>query len=115
MGWPIVPYVGVGLGMGWTDISNTRGVVNTRSGPSGVTSGAGVTNGTTTYTINDTSSQFAYQAIVGAAYLPSTATPVGSTDAGLPVGLQVVAPFLHDRLSIRVSSLLAEAGSAAGG
>ncbi len=53
--------------------------------------------------------------IVGAAYLPSTATPVGSTDDGLPVGMQVVAPFLHDRLSIQVSSLLAEACADLGG
>jgi amidase len=56
-----------------------------------------------------------WPAIVGAAYLPSTATPVGSTDEGLPVGMQVVAPFLHDRLSIQVSSLLAEACADLGG
>ena len=56
-----------------------------------------------------------WPAIVGAAYLPSTATPVGTTDEGLPVGLQVVAPFLHDRLSIQVSSLLAEACADLGG
>jgi OOP family OmpA-OmpF porin len=68
MGWPIVPYVGVGVGAGWSDISNVRGVVATRSGPTGQTSGAGVSTASTTYTINDTSVQFAYQAIVGAAY-----------------------------------------------
>ncbi len=56
-----------------------------------------------------------WPAIVGAAYLPSTSTPVGATDAGLPVGVQVVAPFLHDRLSIQVSSLLAEACGDLGG
>ena len=57
----------------------------------------------------------AWPAIVGAAYLPSTATPVGATDSGLPVGVQIVAPFLHDRLSIQVSSLVAEACAELGG
>jgi amidase len=57
----------------------------------------------------------AWPAIVGAAYLPSTATPVGSTDDGLPVGLQVVSPFLHDRRSIRMAGLIADACSDLGG
>jgi amidase len=57
----------------------------------------------------------AWPAIVGAAYLPSTATPVGSTDEGLPVGLQVVSPFLHDRRSIRMAGLIAEACADLGG
>jgi amidase len=50
----------------------------------------------------------AWPAVVGAAYLPSTSTPVGSTPGGLPVGMQVVAPYLHDRRSIAVSQLVAE-------
>lgn len=57
----------------------------------------------------------AWPAIVGAAYLPSTATPVGATDDGLPVGMQVVAPFLHDRRSIEVSRLVAECCADLGG
>jgi amidase len=56
-----------------------------------------------------------WPAIVGAAYLPSTVTPVGVTDEGLPVGVQVVAPYLHDRLSIQVSSLVAEMCGEMGG
>lgn len=56
-----------------------------------------------------------WPAIVGAAYLPSTATPVGFTDEGLPVGVQVVAPYLHDRRAIRVSALLAEVCADLGG
>lgn len=56
-----------------------------------------------------------WPALVGAAYLPSTATPVGVTDEGLPVGVQVVSPYLHDRRSIRVSALLAEACADLGG
>ena len=50
----------------------------------------------------------AWPAIVGAAYLPSTSTPVGRTSRGLPVGVQVVGPYLHDRRTIAVSRLLAE-------
>jgi amidase len=57
----------------------------------------------------------AWPAIVGAAYLPSTATPVGTTDDGLPVGLQVVAPYLHDRRAIRVAGLVAECCADLGG
>jgi amidase len=57
----------------------------------------------------------AWPAIVGAAYLPSTATPVGTTDDGLPVGVQVVAPYLHDRRSIRMAGLIADACADLGG
>jgi amidase len=56
-----------------------------------------------------------WPAIVGAAYLPSTATPVGATDEGLPVGVQVVAPFLQDRRAICVASLLSEVCGDLGG
>jgi amidase len=49
-----------------------------------------------------------WPALVGAAYLPSTSVPVGRTPAGLPVGMQVVAPFLHDRRTIRVGGWLGE-------
>ena len=38
-------------------------------------------------------------------YLPSTVAPVGLID-GLPVGLQIVAPHLHDRRSIHFASLV---------
>ena len=37
---------------------------------------------------------------------PSTMTPVGRTEAGLPVGMQVIAPYLHDRRAIRVAGLV---------
>jgi amidase len=49
-----------------------------------------------------------WPAVVGAAYLPSTSVPVGRTAAGLPVGLQVVAPYLHDRRAITVGGWLGE-------
>lgn len=57
----------------------------------------------------------AWPAIVGAAYLPSSAVPVGATPEGLPVGMQVVAPYLHDRQAIAVGGLLAEACTELGG
>jgi len=39
-------------------------------------------------------------------YLPGTVAPAGLTASGLPVGLQIVAPFLHDRRSIRFAQLM---------
>lgn len=38
--------------------------------------------------------------LTGSVYLPATVAPVGRTDARLPIGMQVVAPFLHDRTAI---------------
>lgn len=40
------------------------------------------------------------------AYLPSTIAPVGPADDGLPVGIQIVAPHLADRRSIRYAALI---------
>lgn len=42
----------------------------------------------------------------GAGYLPSTVVPVGRDRDGLPIGIQVVGPYLHDLLTIRVAGLL---------
>ncbi len=50
-----------------------------------------------------------WPALVGAAYLPSTSAPVGRTAAGLPVGIQVVAPMYHDRRAIAVAGALTRA------
>ncbi len=50
----------------------------------------------------------AWPAIIGSAYLPSTSAPVGRTAAGLPVGVQVVSPFMHDYRSIAVAGLITE-------
>jgi amidase len=41
-------------------------------------------------------------------YLPATVAPAGLTVSGLPVGLQIVAPHLHDRRSIRFAQLMEE-------
>jgi amidase len=46
--------------------------------------------------------------LVGAVLLPSTIAPVGTTSSGLPIGIQIVAPFLEDRTSIRFAQLMAD-------
>jgi amidase len=44
--------------------------------------------------------------LIGIAGLPSAVPPIGRTSEGLPVGVQVVAPYLHDRQAIAVARLL---------
>jgi amidase len=39
---------------------------------------------------------------------PATAFPVGLSEAGLPIGLQAIGPYLEDRTPIRFAALLAE-------
>jgi amidase len=56
------------------------------------------------------SQQVFWAGLITVAYLPSTVVPVGRTRAGLPVGLQVVAPFLEDRTSLRFARLLEREG-----
>ncbi len=40
------------------------------------------------------------------AYLPATIAPVGFTPKGLPVGMQIVGPYLEDRTSIHFAKLI---------
>jgi amidase len=47
--------------------------------------------------------------LIGLVELPAAVPPIGRTAEGLPVGIQVVAPFLHDRDAIRAAGLIAEA------
>ncbi len=49
-----------------------------------------------------------WPALVGSAYLPSTVVPVGFTPDALPVGMQIVSPFLNDKISLKVASLVAD-------
>jgi amidase len=51
-------------------------------------------------------SQSPWNGLAGAAYLPAAVAPVGLTPEGLPVGIQVIAPYLEDRTAIDVARLL---------
>jgi amidase len=42
------------------------------------------------------------------AHLPATAAPVGRTAGGLPVGVQIVGPYLEDRTTVDVARRLGE-------
>lgn len=50
----------------------------------------------------------AWAGVIGVLGLPSAVPPLAVTGDGLPVGIQVVAPYLRDRDAIRVAGLLAE-------
>lgn len=51
---------------------------------------------------------FAWIGLATAALLPATVAPVGRTPSGLPVGVQIVGPWLEDRTPLRFAALLAE-------
>ncbi|MFP4650566.1 MAG: amidase, partial [Desulfobacterales bacterium] len=46
--------------------------------------------------------------LVGVACLPSTVVPAGFTKHGLPVGMQIVGPYLEDRTTIQAAKLFSE-------
>ena len=46
--------------------------------------------------------------LIGVVGLPSAVPPLPRTSAGLPVGVQVVTPFLHDRSAIALAGMIAE-------
>ena len=48
----------------------------------------------------------AWMAPAGACFLPATVVPVGTTSSGLPVGIQIVGPYLHDRTTIDIAGHL---------
>jgi amidase len=47
-----------------------------------------------------------WMAPAGACYLPATVVPVGCLDNGLPVGIQIVGPFLEDRTTLDLAKHL---------
>jgi amidase len=49
-----------------------------------------------------------WNALIGSVYLPVTVPPVGRTTDGLPIGIQVVAPFLHDRTALAFARCISE-------
>jgi amidase len=52
--------------------------------------------------------QMMWSGLVGQAHLPATTAPVGRTAAGLPVGVQIVGPYLEDRTTIDFAGRLAD-------
>jgi amidase len=46
--------------------------------------------------------------LIGMVHLPATAAPAGRTPDGLPVGVQIVGPYLEDRTTIDLARRLAE-------
>jgi amidase len=52
----------------------------------------------------------AWNSLASAAYLPATVAPVGITDDGLPVGLQIIAGYLEDATAIDIASHLEATG-----
>jgi amidase len=62
---------------------------------------------TRTITVNGEPRPYVDQSIwtglAGSSYLPAAVAPVGRTAGGLPVGIQVIAPYLEDRTAIDVA------------
>ncbi|HIF95128.1 MAG: amidase [Myxococcales bacterium] len=51
---------------------------------------------------------FGWIAMATTCYLPATVAPIGPTPEGLPVGAQIVGPYLEDRTTIEFARLLGE-------
>ncbi len=50
----------------------------------------------------------AWAGLAGVSYLPATVVPVGVNPEGLPVGIQIIGPYLEDRTTIHVAKLISE-------
>lgn len=51
---------------------------------------------------------FGWTGPAGAGFLPSTVVPAGKGDDGLPIGVQVIGPYLHDITTIRAARLISK-------
>src|SRR5262249_12603194 len=51
---------------------------------------------------------FGWIALATLAYLPATVVPIGRTRDGLPVGVQIVGPYLEDRTTLAVARCVSE-------
>jgi len=54
------------------------------------------------------SDQLIWMGLAGIAYLPATVVPIGLSSEGLPVGIQIVGPFLEDRTCLHLARHLLE-------
>jgi amidase len=50
--------------------------------------------------------QLAWPGLATFANLPATAAPIGQTAAGLPIGAQVIGPYLEDRTTLAFAELI---------
>ncbi len=48
----------------------------------------------------------AWVALATVTHLPATVVPVGHTASGLPVGIQIVGPYLEDRTTLAAAGLI---------
>ncbi len=51
---------------------------------------------------------FGWTGPAGVGMLPATVVPAGMSAVGLPIGVQIVGPFLEDRTTLRLAELIAE-------
>ena len=49
---------------------------------------------------------FPCAALASLSYLPATIAPIGLTSDGLPVGVQIIGPYLEDRTTIHFAGLI---------
>ena len=50
--------------------------------------------------------QMVWPGVATVARLPATAAPIGLSDTGLPIGVQIIGPFLEDRTTLRFAELI---------
>ena len=50
--------------------------------------------------------QIAWPGVATFPHLPATAVPIATSAEGLPIGVQVIGPWLEDRTTIRLAALL---------
>jgi amidase len=53
--------------------------------------------------------QIAYASLATTTGLPATTAPIGLSPTGLPIGVQIIGPFLEDRTTIRFAELIERA------
>ncbi len=52
--------------------------------------------------------QIAWPGVATLANLPATAVPIGANPAGLPIGAQIIGPYLEDRTTLAFARLIAD-------